>query len=264
MASKIFPGQLTRRKVFSTIALVSLFLLGTFFCTFAAAGQSRVRFLHLASGAGQLEIWVDGRLITGDLDFKQKTDYVDLSSEQHRIICKTKEANPVVLNSLYPFRQEMDYTITVTSRGGDSDLQLNYRIDSCRPSKNLAQVKFTNAVFDSPPTNLSIKYGPTLYREMAFRTSGGCRLLPPGNYLLRLSETATGELIHEEKMEFSAGKRYNIFATKANPESGGQFLAFEQVNTPEETPKIFGVERSVLQLFGAGLIASLVILVLGR
>jgi len=264
MASKTHPGQSRGIKYLLTVALVFLFLGGTFYVP-TARGGARARFLHLAPGAGQLEIWIDGSLVTGDLVFTQKTDYLELASEKHRVICKTKNANNlVVLNSLFPFRDDKDYTIAITGRGDGRDLQLHYRIDSCPPSKNLAQVNFTNSVFGAPPVDLEIRYGPTLYRGMAFRTSGSCQLIPPGNYRLRLLNAKTGKLIHEESIDFAAGTRYNLFSIKTAPEGEVRFLYFSRTNTPEETPKIFGVERSVLQLFGAGLIASLVILVIGR
>lgn len=204
-------------------------------------------------------------MVQQGLKFKESTDYVGINPDRHRVISKTKDGpNPVVLNSPFPFRKDMEYTVAVTGNREDEDLQLIYVIDNCRPTESLAQVKFTNAVGNSPRADLSIKYGPTLYTNLAFRTGGGCQLIPPDNYLFRLTETESGDLITEKKVELKAGTRYNYFATRSQPGGNVELLALTKPNAPEEVPKIFGVERSVLQLLGAGLIASLLILVLGR
>lgn len=247
----------------TVVALVSFLFLITF--TQNASAIADVRFLHLAPDAGPVNIWIDGRLIEQDLKFKENTGYVELSPGQHRVICKTKAGpNPQVLNSPFPFREDKEYTISVTGNREAGDFQLVFVIDNCPPARSLAQVKFTNAVQNSPPTDLSIKYGPTLYSDLAFRTSGGCQLIPPDNYLFRLSETESGDLITEKKVELKAGMRYNIFATRSQKGGNTDLISLKKPNAPEEVPKIFGVERSVLQVLGAGLIASLLILALGR
>lgn len=263
MESREYPGQPGRLILFLVVALVLFFVIIAFSPTSRAA--TGVRFLHLSPDAGPVDIWIDGRLVKQDLEFKGETDYIEINPEQHRIICKTKEdPNSVVLNSLFPFREDKEYTVAVTGNREEDDLQLDFVIDNCPPTQGLAQVKFTNAVHNTPLINLSIKYGPTLYNGLAFRTGGGCRLIPPDSYLFSLTESESGDLIAQKKLELQAETRYNVFATRSQEDGGIEFLSLSKPNAPEEVPKIFGVERSVLQLLGAGLIASLVILVLGR
>ena len=234
------------------------------FVPLGVTASTGVRFLHLAPGAGPVEIWIDGQLVKQDLEFRTNTDYVEVTPDQHRIICKTREGpDTVVLNSLFPFRKDKEYTVAVT--GGDrEDLELIYVIDNCPPTENLSQVTFTNAVPSTSPARLEVKYGPTLYSDLAFRMGGGCRLIPPDKHLFRLTEQGSGELIAEKELNLKPGTRHNIFAIGSEDGQGAEFLVLSKPNKPEETPKIFGIERSVLQLFGAGLIASLVILVIGR
>lgn len=262
MESIEYPGQTGKLTLF-LVALAFFFVIIAFSPTASAA--TGVRFLHLAPDAGPVDIWIDGRLVEQGLKFKGETDYIEINPDRHRIICKTEDGpNTVVLNSLFPFRKDKEYTVALTGSREDEDLQLVFLIDNCPPTKRLAQVKFTNAVHNTPLANLSIKYGPTLYRGLSFRTGGGCQLIPPDDYLFRLTETETGDLIAEKKLELQAETRHNIFATRSQKDGGVEFLTLTKPNAPEEVPKIFGVERSVLQLLGAGLIASVVILVLGR
>lgn len=263
MDSIKYPGQSGKLTLFLVAALVFFFVIIAFSPTTSAA--TGVRFLHLAPDAGPVDIWIDGRLVEQGLRFKEDTEYVEVSPEQHRVICKTEdEPTSKVLNSPFPFRKDKEYTVAITGNRQGDDLQLVFVIDNCPPSESLAQVKFTNAVQNSPPADLSVKYGPTLYSGLAFRTGGGCQLIPPDNYIFRLSETESGDLISEKEVELKAGTRYNVFATKTQEGDGPDLISLTKPNAPEEVPKIFGVERSVLQLLGAGLIASLVILVLGR
>lgn len=263
MDSIKYPGQHGKLLLVTVIALVSFLFLIAF--TPNASAAAGVRFLHLAPDAGSFNIWIDGRLIEQDLKFKENTEYVELNPGQHRVICKTNDGpNPQVLNSPFPFREDKEYTVSVTGNREGGDLQLVFVIDNCPPARSLAQVKFTNAVQNSPPADLSIKYGPTLYSDMAFRASGSCQLIPPDNYIFRLSETESGDLIAEKKVELKAGTRHNIFATNSQKGGSTDLISLEKPNAPEEVPKIFGVERSVLQVLGAGLIASLLILALGR
>lgn len=257
------PGQFGKLTLFFGVVLVLFFLFTT--SSLKANATSDVRFLHLAPDAGPVDTWIDGRLVGENLNFKEATDYVETSSERHRVIYKTITGqNAIILNTIFPFRDDREYTVALTGNRENDDLQLIFVSDNCPPSASLAQVKFTNAAQDSPPANLSIKYGPTLYERMAFRTAGNCQLIPPGNYLFELSETESGDLITEKEIKLKAETRYNIFATKNQENENVDLLRLTKLNAPEEVPKIFGVERSVLQLLGAGLIASLVILVLGR
>jgi len=263
MEAKDGPGQKGKFRYSLVFALVLFLLLGTTHLGVIAA--TGVRLFHLAPDVGPVEIWIDGRLIEQDLEFKEHTGYIDITPGQHRVICKTRDGpSTIVLNSPFPYRQDKDYTVALTGNRAGKDLELVYVIDNCPPTEGLAQVKFTNAVPENPPADLSIKFGPTLYSGLAFRTGGGCNLIPPDNYLFRLTETKSGSLIAEKKLELEAGTRYNIFATGLKKREGVEFLTLSKPNAPEEVPKIFGIERSVLQLFGAGIIASLLILVLGR
>lgn len=242
-----------------------VFILLTCFCLYGAtAAETRVRILHLAPEAGKIEVWVEGQLIDEDLEFQENTGYLELTPGETRIVCKTTAGeDSVILNSLFPFRAEKDYTITLTGYQ-KSDLQLMTSIDSCPPSERLAQLKFTYGVPGSPPTDLSIKYGPTLYENMSFRTSGGCRPIPPGDYILEFTKSRTGQPLAEREVTLEEGKRYNLFATGRSQGADLELINFEKANKPEREPRIFGVERSVLQLLGAGLIASVLILVLGQ
>ncbi|MBS3736682.1 MAG: DUF4397 domain-containing protein [Candidatus Bipolaricaulota bacterium] len=263
MESLEYPGQPGRLIPFLVVALVLFFAIIAFSPTTRAA--TGVRFLHLSPDAGPVDIWIDGRLVEQELTFKEDTDYVEINPDQHRIICKTEDGpDTVVLNSLFPFREDKQYTVALTGDRMSDDLQLLFVIDNCPPTQRLAQVKFTNAIQNSPQADLSIKYGPVLYSRVSFRTGGGCRLIPPDSYLFSLTESESGDLIAQKELELQAETRYNIFTTRSQEDGGIEFLSLSKPNAPEEVPKIFGVERSVLQLLGAGLIASLVILVLGR
>nr|AGF92934.1 conserved hypothetical protein, secreted [uncultured organism] len=257
------PGRIGFRKLLFLFPLVIFF-----FCistgVHAANGGTRVRIIHLAPISNEVEVWVEGRLIDQDLEFGENTDYIELVPGDNRIICKTVESgNSIVLNTLFPFREDRDYTLAITGRAR-SDLQLTTTIDSCPPSESLSQLKFTNAITGTPPLDVSIKYGPTLYEKLAFRTSGGCRLVPPDEYVLKLTEARTGKLVAEKEIDLKGGTRYNLFAADNGEQDDIRLLGFEQENRPKQEPKILGVERSVLQLLGAGLIASVLILVLGQ
>lgn len=257
------PGQIRFKKPLLILALVVFF----FFISTganAAEGGTRVRIIHLASVPNEVEVWVEGRLIDQDLEFGQDTGYIELTPGDSRVICKTVEdGNSIVLNSLFPFRDSRDYTLALTGEER-SDLQLTTTIDSCPPSENLSQLKFTDAITNLPPLDVSIKYGPTLYEKLTFRTSGGCRLVPPDDYVLRFTKSGSGNLVAEKEISLKAGTRYNLFATGDGNGDDIRLFKFEQENKPKREPKILGVERSVLQLLGAGLIASILILVLGQ
>jgi len=257
------PGQPGKLTFLIGVALVSLLIVSTY--SPVARAVTEVRFLHLSPDSGPVEIWIDGRLIDQNLTFEEDTDYVEVNPGKHRIICKTKNGpEVVVLNSPFPFREEKEYTVSLTGKLERNDLQLVFITDSCPPNRNLAQLKFTNAVPESIPVDLSIKYGPTLYSNLAFRTGGGCQLIPPDSYLFQLTSSRTGEERFERELKLEAGIRYNVFAAASQDGGRTEFITLTKQNIPEEVPKIFGIERSVLQLLGAGLIASLVILVIGR
>lgn len=242
------------------VALVSSFLL----LPAHAAGATRVRVLHLAPEAGKVEVWVEGRLINESLGFLEDTGYIELSPGENRIVCKTTgEDDPVILNSQYPLREDKDYTISLTGRESDK-LQLTTSIDSCPPQERLAQLNFTDGVPGSPAIDLSIRYGPVLYKGLSFRTSGGCQFIPPDEYVLKFTESRTGRTLAEREITLKEGTRYNLFATGDFQGDDFRLVTFEEENKPEREPQVFGVDRSVLQLLGAGLIASVLILVLGR
>lgn len=257
------PGRIRFRKTLYLLALVALLFYVSAGLQ-AATGGTRVRIIHLATAPNAVEVWVEGRLIDQNLEFGQSTGYIDLAPGKRRIICKTaKGGDSIVLNSLFPFRKKKDYTFVLTG-GKRSELQLIPTLDSCPPSKNLAQIKFTDVVTNLPPIDVSIEYGPTLYTKLTFRTGGGCRLIPPNKYVLGFTESRTGKLVAKKEINLKGGYRYNFFAARKENQKGINLFEFKMENRPKQEPKIFGVERSVLQLLGAGLIASVLILVLGQ
>jgi len=230
-----------------------------------AHGASAVRILHLAPDVGGMEVWIDGRRVATELGYTQTISYKELSPGYHRIIAKTRgDENSVVLNSRYPFRDEKEYTGLITTGGGKEDLELSISIDNCPASANIARVRFTDALANSPPVDLSVRYGPTLFSNFTFRTSSSCIPVPGGRYTLVVTKTGTPEVVFSTEMTFDPGYRYDLFLFGDLNDGEIELLSLKRTNLPDEVPKIFGVERSVVQLLGAGIIASLLILLLGQ
>lgn len=220
--------------------------------------------INLAPGE-TIEVWVDGRLVDGELEYLEFSDYLDNPPGNHRVVAKQRGVlDPDVLNTLYPLREDLEYTVAFSDTKLNSGLELSFLIDNCPLSEHLAQVRFTDLLLNSPPMDVSIQYGPTLYENFSYMTSSNCVSVPPDDYTLIFSRSGTGGALFTKEVTFEEGYRYNLFLAGDLAKESTKLKSLTQVNKPEEVPKIFGVERSVLQLLGAGIIASLVILLVAQ
>jgi len=227
--------------------------------------DTSIRVANLIPRGESLEVWLDGGLVSNDLEYKEVTSYISLPAGDHRIIAKRKGIdNPKVLNSKFPLRESKEYTVVLVNDDSGPGLQCSFVIDTCPPSNLLAQVRFTDVVNRSPPIDLSVKYGPILYSNFSFLTTGSCVSIPPGTYTVQLKNTSSGEKLFGKEINFEKGYRYDLLAIGDLSTGSPELISLKRMNKKEEVPKVFGIERSILQLFGAGIIASLLILVLGQ
>ncbi len=253
-----------RGQVEGIIQIFGCFVLICYLVSLPAYGLSSIRVLNLLPDRS-LEVWIDGRLVDSELDYLESSSYLSKSPGDHRVVAKPRNVdNPEVVNSKYPLRDEKEYTVIFTREEQDRGLESLFLIDNCPLSGNMAQIKFTDALIGSPPLDVSIKYGPTLYKNFSYLTNGGCVSVPPNEYTLVFTDSSSGERIFSKKLTLEGGYRYNLFLGGNLSEGTTLLHTLQSENKPEEAPKVFGIERSVLQLFGAGLIASLVILLLAQ
>lgn len=258
------PGQLISTRLFFSVAL-TCYLLVLVLPSLMACADTSIRVANMIPKDYSLEVWLDGGLISNNLEYKEITSYISLPPGDHRIIAKRKGVeNPKVINAKYPLREDKEYTAVLVNDDSGSGLGCSFVIDTCPPSNQLAQVRFTDVVNHSPPLDLSVKYGPILYSNFSFLTTGSCVSLPAGTYTLQLKGTSSGERLLGKEIEFERGYRYHLLATGDLSSGPPGLISLKRINKEEEEPKVFGIERSILQLFGAGIIASLLILVLGQ
>lgn len=253
-----------RGRLEGKAVIIGFLVLLCYLAAFHAYGDSSIRVLNLVPDSS-LEVWIDGRIVDDELNYLESSEYLSKQPGDHRVVAKpTGVDDPQVLNARYPLRDEMEYTVMVTRGESGQGLDCSFLIDDCPLSESLAQIKFTDSLIGSPPLDVSIKYGPKLYENFSYLTSGSCVSVPPAQYTLVFTKTSTGEKVFTEEVSLEGGYRYNLFLTGNLSQGSTQLHSLKAENKPEEEPKVFGVERSVLQLFGAGIITSLLILILAQ
>lgn len=156
-----------------------------------AQSTAMVRAVHMAPGAPNVDIAVDGQRAFANLAFKAATDYAPVPAGQRNVkVTPAGAAAPVVIDA--NLNPQAGQQITVVATGELPNIQpLVLQDDNAAPAAGQAKVRFVHAAPDAPAVDIAVQGGPVLFSNIAFRNVGNYASVPAGTYTLEARPAGT-------------------------------------------------------------------------
>lgn len=144
--------------------------------------DTNVRIIHAVPNAPNVDIYVNGSLLTSNLSFGKISKYITLTSNEYDFqIFITGTYDKPLLSQTIPLIANSNYTISIVSL--DNNLFLFKLKDSNIPfNKSQTLLRFINLSSNSPLLSLSLPNGIILFNEAEYLETTGYSQLSSGIY----------------------------------------------------------------------------------
>jgi Domain of unknown function (DUF4397) len=134
----------------------------------AQEGPALVRLVHLAPGTPTVDVYVDGTKLVGAVPFKTASKYHRMPASTHALVIRpTGSASTSAASERISVLPGTAYTVALLG----TPAQLQARVakdDFSAPPPGSARLRIIDAAPQSPPLDIGIAGGPTLFRNVTF------------------------------------------------------------------------------------------------
>jgi hypothetical protein len=159
------------RRVVAPLVLLALVLFAALpAAAVTQASQAMVRVVHLAAGAPNADVYVDGTRMAAAVPFKTASKYHRMPASVHTLTVRPagSSANSAPAASARVSVQSGS-AYTVVLLGAAQQLQVRVaKDDFSAPPAGKAKLRIINAAPQSPPLDIGVAGGPTLFRNVTF------------------------------------------------------------------------------------------------
>ena len=181
--------------------------------TAEAQSPAMLRVVHMAPGAPNVDVTVNGQRAIANLAFKAASDYAALPAGSYNAkVTPAGQAQPVVIDANLNLTAGQNSTVVAT--GELPNIQpLVLQDNNTPPPAGQAKVRFVHASPDAPAVDIAAQGGPVLFRNVAFRTAGEYVNVPAGTYTLEVRPASqTNAVLTVPNVALSAGQNVTVFA----------------------------------------------------
>lgn len=186
---------------------------------FSAGAASKVRVVHAAPDAPNVDVYVDGERALPNVAFKAISEYLSVPAGG-RLIQVTAAGQPLntaVISAEVDLAGGAAYTIAATgtiSASDDADFGPTVITDALEfPAGGKAAVRVYHFSPDAPNVDVSLASGADLISDLGFREAGDYLQVISGTYDLKVTPAGgTATVIDLADTELEGGKLYSVFA----------------------------------------------------
>jgi LPXTG-motif cell wall-anchored protein len=152
----------------------------------AQTNSARVRVIHAAPDAPEVDVFVDGKAVLEGVGFLDISDYLDLPAGQHTVaVAPAGEGEDAAVVTANPTLESgAAYTVGVT---GSDKLTAQVYTDNISPvPSGKARVRAIHTLSDAPSVDVEVVGGPTLFEQITFPNASDYAEVDAGTYDLRL------------------------------------------------------------------------------
>ena len=178
---------------------------------------ARVRGFHAVSDAPAVDVLVDGGAAFSDVAYKDITDYAALASGTYTIgLAPTGTLIPVLTQTLV-LTGGMDFTVAAAGTLTTTDMidfeLVRFEDDNSPPAAGKAHVRVVHLSPDAPVVDVSVKDGPTLFSNVAYKQGTPFVPVDADAYDLEVSISGVGTVVLTiTDVRFFDGVIYTAFA----------------------------------------------------
>ncbi|MGE8077789.1 DUF4397 domain-containing protein [Peribacillus loiseleuriae] len=172
---------------------------------------SRVRILHAAPQAGNVDVYVNETRILQNSPYKTISDYLPLIAGKYQIdIYPTGQLSSTILSQKIQVESGKLYTLAIS--GLDKSIRLIVHEDLPHVPNGESKVRLIHLASDSPAIDLAVKNGDVVFRNIPYRKATNYMGITPMSIDLEVRTTGTKQdLLSIPHAVFNADKAYTIY-----------------------------------------------------
>jgi hypothetical protein len=179
-----------------------------------AEGDACISVVHASPDAPNVDIYLDGEQVLGDLGFGWWSDWLTIPAGEHQVQVTAAGAalDTAVIDATVTVEAGMGYQIAATGHLADITPQI-YPIDFSTLEDGNARINVVHAVPDAPAVDVAVTGGDVLVGELSFPNASDFLDVPAGTYDLEVRVAGTEDVaLPLPGVEIEAGSLYNVYA----------------------------------------------------
>jgi Domain of unknown function (DUF4397) len=186
------------RRMVVPLVLLALLLLAALPATAVTQeGQAMVRVVHLAAGVPNADVYVDGTRMVAAVPFKTASKYHRMPASVHTLTVRpagsTVNSAPAA-SARVSVQPGTAYTVVLL--GAPQQLQARIaKDDFSAPPSGKAKLRIINAAPQSPPLDIGIAGGPTLFRNVTFGMISNFITIQAGRFSLEVRAAGSSTVL---------------------------------------------------------------------
>jgi Domain of unknown function (DUF4397) len=186
-----------RRSVVPLILLALLLLTALPARAGAQESQALIRLVHLAPGAPNADVYVDGARTMAAVPFKTASKYHRMPASAHTLTIRpagsTASSAPAA-SARVTVLPGAAYTVVLL--GAPQQLQVRIaKDDFSAPPSGKAKLRIVNAAPQSPPLDIGVAGGPTLFRNVTFGMISDFVTIQAGRFSLEVRAAGSSTVL---------------------------------------------------------------------
>ncbi len=171
----------------------------------------RLRILHAATSAGEVDVLLDGARVYSSVPFGWVTHYAPLETGAHTLrVVPAGQAGPTLLERLVNVPVGLDRTLVI---GGTGAVLESWGLpdDNRLPTVGNARVRVAHAAPDAPEVDVALVGGATLASGVAYRQASAYAVAAAGTYDIVFRKAGTDDVLATIKdATFDPGSVYTL------------------------------------------------------
>jgi hypothetical protein len=179
-----------------------------------AAGDACISVVHASPDAPNVDLYLDGEQVLGDLGFGWWSNWLAVPAGEHQVQVTAAGAAPdtAVIDATVTVEAGMGYQIAATGFLDDITPQV-YPIDFGAIEDGNARVNVVHTVPDAPAVDVAVTGGDVLVSGLEFPNASDFLDIPAGTYDLEVRVAGTEDVaLPLPGVELEASSLYNVYA----------------------------------------------------
>lgn len=181
-----------------------------------AQSNARVRVVHASPDAPAVDVYVNGSKTLSNVSFFTASNYLSVPAGSYRFqvtAAGTPADKAVIDASGVSLAAGKDYTI-VAANTLNAIEPLVLEDNNAAPAAGKAHVRFVHASPNAPAVDVKVAGGPTLFSNIAFKSTGTYTPVDAGTYNLQVTPAGKSDVVLDvPSVKLDAGTVYTIYAT---------------------------------------------------
>lgn len=179
-----------------------------------------LRVAHASPDAPAVDVYVNGSVAVGGLEFRSVTDYLELAEGEYEIKVNVAGTETTVFGPTTVELEGEDYTAVALGEVSSDDTEFTVSIFEDTNGANIgddeARVRAIHASPDAPAVDVTVNDGAlTLFDGFSFGESSGYVVVGAGTYEVEVrpdTEDNDGPVVSEADVTLEGGSTYTVFA----------------------------------------------------